>query len=243
MLQLIVMPHLSAKEEENKRGYKGEIKGTEKEKIAYLISEFKNGKVVEGYAIEGSHIIEIIKNHDYPINIKNSVIIGGLDFSSLQETDIDDIELPEWWNEKQRKEFKEKNRGKKYHIIQNAITIVDSDIQDVLSKNKRKTSVNAESTFFLNKIIFSSATFTGSANFKLSHIHRICKFYVSHIHRIYIFWGSHIHRICIFLGQPHSQYLQILSQPHSKDLQILGQSTFTGSANFWFSHIHRICIF
>ena len=166
MLHLITMPVIYANDDENKKADKKKIITKER-----LIEHFKNEDVVDGYEINGSDIIKIIGEHDYPINIKNSIIIGGLDLSGglIQETHIDDIELPDTWSEEYRKEFREKNRDKKYHVIENPITIVNSKIQHLLLLIMgQEISVRMENTFFKNRIDFSSSIFSEDADFSSS---------------------------------------------------------------------------
>jgi len=93
-ISLCIRPLNSFALEENKkeRGWKGKLckKLTCKDELLQKLRNLKEpkhwldeGEYVEGYIIKGSDIIEIIKESDIDIKIKNSVIEGGLDFRKL----------------------------------------------------------------------------------------------------------------------------------------------------------------
>lgn len=148
---------LSAQNVEKQRGRKGNIC---KEQI---LSKFIKGEFVDDYVLRGNDIIEITKETNHQIQISNSIIEGGLDFTKLPTLTLEKIELPTNWIEKQKEVFFKTKSPilKNIHIVQNRIVIVDSEIR---SKDG-DFSINAEGAFFYEAIDFDGATFSGGAHF------------------------------------------------------------------------------
>jgi len=149
---------LSAQEVERQRGPKGDI-GKEQ-----ILSKFIKGEFVDGYVIKGNDIIEITKETNHEIKIRNSIIEGGLDFTKLPTVPLEKIELPTNWNEKQKEAFVKTKSPylKDIHTVENRIEIIDSEIR---SKDGDSYSINAKDTFFYKAIKFSGATFSGEVSF------------------------------------------------------------------------------
>jgi hypothetical protein len=84
-----ILSHSSyAQDGEKPRGYKGPINKEE------LMKQLRRNEYVEGYIINGSDIISIVKETNIDIKIKNSIMEGGLFFGELSEINnsIDIIE-------------------------------------------------------------------------------------------------------------------------------------------------------
>ncbi|TDI99570.1 MAG: hypothetical protein E2O70_07535, partial [Candidatus Dadabacteria bacterium] len=114
-----------AQEEEKERGWNGRITKAE---LLQKLRNLKEREYVEGYIINSSDIIEIIKQSDIDIKIDNSVIKGNLDFTKLPVV--------------------EKKRG-----VNNKIEILNSEI-GFWEKGNRKYSVDTQNIIFNQPISF-----------------------------------------------------------------------------------------
>ena len=156
-----------ADEEKKGRGYRGPIG---KEVLLSKLKEIhhKEDELVEGYVIEGKHIISIIEQTDIDIRIENSIIKGGLDFTKLPKVQLDRLKLPDGWSEDEKEKWRMKQtKYKSFCQVTNKILITNSDIQSARSQNKR-FSVNARQTTFSGYADFSFATFSGNADFSFA---------------------------------------------------------------------------
>lgn len=163
-LNLILIEMSYAEEEKGQalKGHKGAITQVD------LLSAFKKGEVVDGYAINGDDLIEIIKTTDFAIKIKNSIIKGGLNFENLplglgpsQEQD-----LPKFRSEDQKVKFLKKHRDKRW--INNQLNIQDSEIKTFARQSTVgifHSSIYTPSTYFMKNVFFGRTEFSGGASF------------------------------------------------------------------------------
>lgn len=100
---------------------------------------------VEGYIINGSDIIGIIKESNIHIKIKDSVIEGSLDFSRLPEVE----------------DKQEVNK-----VVDNVVMIINSEITGTTSSGRKaELSVFASGTQFNKDISFQDTIFRGETDF------------------------------------------------------------------------------
>jgi len=147
-----------------------------------IVSKLMKHKVIDGFEITGSDIIDIIsKNKDLEINIKNSVITGGLDFTRLPTISLEQITLPNNWSEEKRNHVEQILRNlKEFHMVTNKIIIEDTRIEvTTIDEANRGPIVNAENTFFHGGVDFSGTTFMGEANFNNATFNKEVFFCVS----------------------------------------------------------------
>ncbi|MDM8522091.1 pentapeptide repeat-containing protein [Desulfococcaceae bacterium HSG8] len=160
--------------EEVKRGHNGPVKKTEMRVI------FENGETVDGRVINGNDLIEIIKETDLFIRIKNSIIEKGLDFERLPPEPVKKEALPKEPGEEYRKKILKKH--KKFRIVNNEIEITNSEIQS-RSKDLRGTpyqsSVFAPQTIFYKNLSFWTVTFKGNTDFNSAIFSRRADFFSS----------------------------------------------------------------
>ena len=151
-----------ASEEKKVRGHRGPIG---KEALHSKLKEIKEDESVKGYVIEGKDIISIIKETDIDIKIENSIIKGGLDFTTLPEVQLNSLKLPDGWSEDEKEKWRMKqSKDNPFCQVTNKILIINSDIRSARSQNEG-FSVNATRTFFSRYASFASATFSGDARF------------------------------------------------------------------------------
>jgi len=131
------------------RAWNGRITKAE---LKQELLNLKENEFVVGYVINGSDIIEIIEETDLDIKIKNSVIEGGLDFTTLPAT----LYVPF---------FKEKRQ------VNNEISIKNSAI-GFGEKKDSKISVYSENILFNKLISFRGAQFIGVADFSEAQFRR-----------------------------------------------------------------------
>jgi uncharacterized protein YjbI with pentapeptide repeats len=162
-------------------------------------SDSKNGWV-DGYEIDGKDIVEIIKEAKAPIRINNSIIRGGLDFTSIPATSIDKLTMPsnlqaDGWT--QWLEHNKKNRISQFIVILNQIVIHNSDIDGQVTQgfeashrrvgilfigdaDFRKATfsgkVDLTGATFSRKAVFGGATFSGDADFSMATFSRYAVF-------------------------------------------------------------------
>src|SRR5438046_3536784 len=120
---------------------------------------------VEGYVIKGDDIIAILKkNTGVKIQIRHSLIEGGLDFTTLPRTPVDAVQLPPDWSDTQREKWTVQHSFLPgIPVVANEISIVDTEIRP---EPQHIVAVEAMGTFFSGTANFASATFRGAgANF------------------------------------------------------------------------------
>lgn len=156
------------KEEIDRRGHKGFISKPE------LFSIFRQGKFAEGFIINGNDIIEIIKNTDYDIRIKDSIIVGGLNFLALPKKPLKDIDMPkDFWTDKEMKLKELPNTMERLiQIVTNRIEIWNSEI-----KANKSNSMITQNTYFKKDINFGIVTFEGLASFSSTIFEKGASFY------------------------------------------------------------------
>ncbi len=98
-------PSTHAQNKKTEKGARGPISKGE------LIAHFQDKRVVDGYVIKGDDIIEIIRDTDLDITIKNSVIEDGLDFGKLPKIPLEKVRLPETWGDKKKEEWIKRKRS------------------------------------------------------------------------------------------------------------------------------------
>ena len=180
-LILVSATGFSAQTSKKKIGYKGPI---DKEQI---ISTLTRGEIVEGYVVRGDDLIEIIRETDLDILVKNSIIEGGLDFSKLPEDDLTEEKLPTNWKDKEKEAFikvaypfvgyevlkKQKSEFpfvRRLHNVSNRIVISDSEIRG------ENYSINASRTFFWRKLEVVRSEITGIAAFATAVFNDVASF-------------------------------------------------------------------
>ena len=162
---VVALPSASAEGE--KRGQNGHISKDEMLQIFRAGESDPEKGWVDGYEVAGKDIVEIINEAKVPIRIKNSIIKGGLDFTSLPVTSIDKLTMPSNWNTDRWNQLVETTTKK--HItriifISNTILIIDSNI-DGLVRSMMPFS-HDRTTIFDGGARFGGATFSGVADFK-----------------------------------------------------------------------------
>jgi len=159
----------SAQDDVTKKGYKGPI---DKEGLRSQLEKVqgKANQFVEGYLIKGDDIVEILRDTNYEIMIKSSIIRGGLDFTTLPDVTSDEGKLPDSWDKKRKEQViqqREKVRKGFYSIkeVKNKIQIIGSEIQAMRVKD-RDVTVQAKKTLFYEDISFKDSIFSGDADFE-----------------------------------------------------------------------------
>jgi len=153
ILLLFTFP-LKADGKEKKRGFNGPINRAE------LMAEFKAGKSVEGYVIQGNDIIDIIRQTDVDLTISDSIIEGGLNFTKLPAQSVDAKIFPAEWTDQQKTEWKNRIAQKnvrKVHVVTNKIRISNSEI---------KLSIKAKSVFFQDELILEESLIHQNGDFE-----------------------------------------------------------------------------
>jgi len=140
-----------------------------------LISSIKKGKIIDSHVIKGDDIIDVIRKTDKKIDIKNSIITGGLNFNKLQEILLTKKLLPSSWSDEKKKKFIQKNSElfTSYYYVNNSINIVGCEIY-ISPQNFR--SITAERTFFQKKISFNGSTFSGDSYWNNAILIKACLF-------------------------------------------------------------------
>lgn len=130
-----------AKDEEKEEGKNGRIT---KAQLLNKLKNLKKDEYVDGYIINGSDIIAIIKESDVDIKIRLSIIEGGLDFSKLPEVN-----------------------GKRE--VNNKVEILNSEVESstgTSDANQGELSLYTEQNYFNKNIIFNSTTFNVKVEFR-----------------------------------------------------------------------------
>ncbi len=163
---LLVVPFIPSIHAQGKKTEKGAREPISKEE---LIARFQDKKEVDGYVIKGDDIIEIIRDTDLDIRIKNSVIEGGLDFGMLPKTPVEKVRLPETWSDKEKEEWigvYRTLRIKEIPIVVNEIIIANTEILPIqpFSQSAASVAINGRQALFLS-VNFQRSTFSGQAYF------------------------------------------------------------------------------
>src|SRR3972149_10088522 len=140
ILTCIISLNSYAQEEKKERGKNGRITKVE---LFDKLKKLKGDEYVDGYIINGSDIISIIKESKVDIKIRLSIIEGGLDFSRLPEVN-----------------------GKRE--VNNKIEILNSEVESSTGTsdvNQDELSVYTYQTYFNKIIIFNSTTFNVKVDF------------------------------------------------------------------------------
>ena len=129
-----------------------------------IAQKVEQGETICNHTIKGSDLIRVIKHTSKAISIKESIITGGLDFSTLPENSIKKSDFPVHWSESQKQLLQDKKQRiiSSYYIVHNEINIMDCEIQ-MDSLNYR--SISAGRTLFYDKLNFKGSTITGDAWF------------------------------------------------------------------------------
>ncbi|MCP4345846.1 MAG: hypothetical protein GY795_10010 [Desulfobacterales bacterium] len=152
--------------------FAGEVKSGSITK-ADMLAIFEKEGTVDGRVINGDDLIDIIRETDFPISIKNSIVEKGLDFEKggrdsqgLPLKAVTEDILPKEWREEQGNKFLKTHQ--EIHLIKNKIEIKDSEIQSHSREVEGKqfqVSIFAKKAFFYKDISFDSATHTGDVFF------------------------------------------------------------------------------
>jgi len=168
------IPSTHAQNKKAEKGANGPISKDE------LIAHFQVKRVVDGYVIKGNDIIEIIRDTDLDITIKNSIIEGGLNFGTLPKTPVENVRLPAIWSDNEKTKWIEVRRAfciQEIPIVVNKIIITDTEILPVQQSNQSADSVaidlraalflsvDFQRSAFRGKAIFDDATFSKRASF------------------------------------------------------------------------------
>jgi uncharacterized protein YjbI with pentapeptide repeats len=160
----LFLPNASAQIE---KGQKGAIDKK------MMLSIFEAGKEnpekgwVDGYEVDGNDIIEIIRDTDLAIRIRNSVIKGGLNFTLLPVSRWDESLMPKGWKREEWESCLSKRRfwgTDNCHHIFNSIAIEKCDIVNTESEYV----ISAHSTLFYNQVSFVECNFKGDVKFSSS---------------------------------------------------------------------------
>jgi len=204
-----------AQEEEKERGWKGKLcnKPTCKDELRQKLLNLKKGEYVAGYIINGSVIIEIIKESDIDIKIENSVIEGGLDFTKLpvvnEKLPVDDQRIE----------------------VNNRISINNSAI-GFWEKEFRKISVDSADILFNKGISFNQAQFSGEADFSEAQFSGEANFYNAQFSGEANFYNAQ------FSKEAYFHNAQFSGEAYFEGAQFSGKAyfyyaQFSGEANFW----------
>jgi hypothetical protein len=136
---------------------------------------------VDGYVVDGNDVIEIIRDTNLTICIRNSIINRGLNFTLITSTPLEKITKPSEWNEK---EWNEWITNKKSKNIKSAICIhaeINIISCEILPINSQKWSIlafsypdtliiffrycNFKHSLFSKDVCFEHATFSDGASF------------------------------------------------------------------------------
>ncbi len=161
LLAVPFTPSTHAQNKKPEKGWNGPISRDE------LIAHFQDKRVVDGYVIKGNDIIEIIRDTDLDITIKNSVIEDGLDFGELPKIRLEDVTLPATWNDNEKAEWIKVKRAfdiEEIPIVINKIIITNTEILPVeqSSQSAHPVAVRAERLFFQG-VDFRRSTFSRGA--------------------------------------------------------------------------------
>lgn len=132
-----------------------------------MLALFRKGETIEERTVQGSDIIEIIKEDPHvAISIRHSIIEGKMKFLTLPKISRDTIELPKCWSDEQKEKWRE-TRNTQLVVIANTITINDTEIMppSAFGENSEPSAVDAEDVFFNSRVSFSGTTFNGTVDF------------------------------------------------------------------------------
>ncbi len=149
--------------EKVKRGAKGPIS---KENLLF---ELQNRRAVKGYIVKGEDIIQLLRGTIQEIRIEKCVIEGGLDFTKLPATPLEEAMLLEDWDDEERQKWVKRNRSKglkEVYVLKSKLILIDTDVLSArqYGKNAPPFVVSAEGTVF-RSANFSGSTFGGEADF------------------------------------------------------------------------------
>jgi Pentapeptide repeats (9 copies) len=139
-----------------------------------LECQLQGGEHIQGATIQGDDLIAILGEKTFDptieITIVNSVIEGGLEFTTLPATALEDAELPKFWGDKDRETWIAQKRSsglEKIHVIANPIRIVASTIRSKPQNGQSAGSVaiSARATLF-HQMSFEGTTFNGLTGFE-----------------------------------------------------------------------------
>lgn len=139
----------------DKKGIRGPL---DKEAIILKVS---TGDSIEGYVLKGDDLIDIVRETDYEISIRNAVIEGGLDFTRLPGENLDQVQLPADWDEKESFINVRSSYLNAFTVVKNKLLISHSEI----GSDDSGFSVNAEFSLFAESLSFEETVFDGHANF------------------------------------------------------------------------------
>jgi len=179
-----ISPLNSFAQEENKkeRGWNGKITKAELlQKLRNLKEDeysLEDDEYVEGYIINGSDIIEIIKESDIDIKIDNSVIEGGLDFTKLPPT----LYVP----------FIKEKRQVNNHIELKNSKIGFLEEETSRDEENRKISVYSGNNLFHKLISFRETQFSEKADFLDAQFRGKADFYKAQFSGEADFWDANL---------------------------------------------------
>src|SRR3990172_13186064 len=217
ILTCIISLNSYAQEEKKERGKNGRITKVE---LFDKLKKLKGDEYVDGYIINGSDIITIIKESKVDIKIRLSIIEGGLDFSRLPEVN-----------------------GKRE--VDNKIEILNSEVESSTGTsdvNQCELSVYTEQNYFNKNISFRYTTFNGGADFMRATFIGMADF------RDVIFSGKTGFKGATFSGEALFWYVTFGGEADFKGATFSRKASFrdaifNGEANLWDATFNKLAFF
>jgi uncharacterized protein YjbI with pentapeptide repeats len=167
---LTAAPMLSAPPQDTSKDKESRARLSKEE----LRERLQGGERVQDSIIQGDDLIAILRESTFDptgkITIMNSVIEGGLDFTALPATAVEQVKWPRLGSDEDRERWIARTRSSgidKIYVVANPITIAASTVlpRPQNGQSDASVAINANATFF-HDITFEGATFSGGALFE-----------------------------------------------------------------------------